>query len=520
MLNRLCVPVLLACSLAFASTPLSVSGTVKSRRTGAAVSGASVHLVRAALSASTDADGRFSITGSLASQRRAGVRGALLEGSRGIAFHHDVDGPVDIRILDLSGKQQAAVHSGNLARGYWTVAPPSLPTGVYLCTFDGPEHRSSVPFFASGTSNGAKSGLVPVDAAEAAARTAAEPVDSLRVSKDGYKSLSVALDSYAKSGLEILLEDSSSVDVDAATIIPDPSWPCYMADGIPPPSLGTTAFSVILQIGAIHNVGLTKFGNRRQYDIKGGSIKGDKIDGTILKGGIDYELGLSTGSVEVEQINIIKVGSVPILMRNAGVAPAGAANARVVLDFEAPNSSSYAWLNTGKYVATRVVDTVARTIRLDVRDVSKATLPATRVEIEDPKDVPNQTWDCVKLSGGTGASLFTETVGLGSSISIGASKRGSRNIIPITGGTTSGRVVGKVLSGGADYQLSGLDARYTIQTNDGEFIIIRNCGSGQLVPVFEARVDGKYAFMNENKYLSSSPTVSGGSVSITFSEIK
>jgi hypothetical protein len=81
-------------------------------------------------------------------------------------------------------------------------------------------------------------------------------------------------------------------------------------------------------------------------------------------------------------------------------------------------------------------------------------------------------------------------------------------------------VVGKILDGGADYQLSGLDARYTLAPNDGEFIIVRNCGANGLVPVFEARVDGPYAFLNENKYLSSSPSMVGSGVSITFYEKK
>src|SRR5690606_12080546 len=132
--------------------------------------------------------------------------------------------------------------------------------------------------------------------------------------------------------------------------------------------------------------------------------------------------------------------------------------------------------------------------------------------------VLHQTWECVKLTGSQGATVFTEVVTLGASVNIGASKRGNRNIIPITGGTTSGRVVGKILDGGADYQLSGLDARYTLAPNDGEYIVVRNCGSGGLVPVFEARLDGPYAFLNENKYLSSGPTVSGSSVSSTFYE--
>ena len=81
-----------------------------------------------------------------------------------------------------------------------------------------------------------------------------------------------------------------------------------------------------------------------------------------------------------------------------------------------------------------------------------------------------------------GRAVFAENVTLGASISISASKRGSRNIIPITGGTTSGRVIGKILSGGADYQLTGLDARYTLAPDDGEFIIVRNCGTGGSSP--------------------------------------
>ncbi|HOX53156.1 MAG TPA: DUF3237 family protein, partial [Fibrobacteria bacterium] len=153
-----------------------------------------------------------------------------------------------------------------------------------------------------------------------------------------------------------------------------------------------------------------------------------------------------------------------------------------------------------------------------VFDISGVTNPAKQVQIKDPAGVVNQTWDCVSFTGQKGATVFTENVALGSSISIGASKRGSRNIIPITGGTTTGKIAGKILNGGADYQLGGLDARYTLAPNDGEYIIIRNCGANGLVPVFEARVAGPYNYLNENKYLSSSPSVSGSSVSLTFYE--
>jgi len=82
---------------------------------------------------------------------------------------------------------------------------------------------------------------------------------------------------------------------------------------------------------------------------------------------------------------------------------------------------------------------------------------------------------------------------------------------------------GMVLPGGADYQLVGspttLDARYVLRSNDGELVIVRNCGPfGALLPLFEAKADAAYAFLNENEFLSSDPGAGSAGVSITFYE--
>ena len=119
--------------------------------------------------------------------------------------------------------------------------------------------------------------------------------------------------------------------------------------------------------------------------------------------------------------------------------------------------------------------------------------------------------------------LITENVTLGPSQRVGESKRGNRNIIPITGGTVSGRITGKVLMGGADYQIlsppATIDAHYLWQTDDGETIIVRNGGSfGGLVPTFETRVDGPYAYLNTGSYLSSNPGRGEGGVALVFYE--
>ena len=78
---------------------------------------------------------------------------------------------------------------------------------------------------------------------------------------------------------------------------------------------------------------------------------------------------------------------------------------------------------------------------------------------------------------------LTLRVQVGPPTELGDVPRGRRRIIPITGGTFEGpNVRGKVLSGGADWQivradgLAELDTRYTLQTDGGTLIYIQNAG--------------------------------------------
>ncbi|MGC4064475.1 MAG: DUF3237 family protein [Polyangiaceae bacterium] len=318
----------------------------------------------------------------------------------------------------------------------------------------------------------------------------------------------------------------SSSSINGVTLVPDASWACGMAGGIPEPTRGTLVLNAKLQLQENHEVGETQYGHRRMYVVKGGTFTGDKVKGTVLAGGFDFELTLSNGSVELEEILVLRTSdNTPIYLRICGVAPGGAESVRIVPDFEVATSSSAAWLNSGKFVGTRVVDSSRSMLELEIYDVANVAASEPRVQLKDPAGVPNQQWECSGLTGTKGATVFTETVTLGASVSIGASKRGTRNIIPITGGTTSGRVTGAIVAGGGDYQLVGtsttLDARYALATSDGEYVLVRNCGAmNALAPQFEARVAGSYAFLNDNQYLSSAPGSATGGVSITFYERK
>lgn len=311
-----------------------------------------------------------------------------------------------------------------------------------------------------------------------------------------------------------------------STIVPDASWACGKPEGIVDPTRGELAFRMALDVGSVRDVGATQYGKRRASDITGGTVTGGKLDATFLSAGFDYELTLSDGSIELEQVGMLKAkdGSL-IYLRTCGVAPAGDTAVRVVPSFEAANGSSVAWLNTGNFVATRTLDAASKKLELAVYDVSKVTGDAPKVKLTKPTDVPKQPWECAKASGSKGAEVFTENVTLGGSLSVGASKNGTRNVIPITGGTITGKLTGTIVAAGADYQLvSGattLDARYVLASSDGEFVVVRNCGAfGALIPQFETRAAGPYAFLNTGKFISSDPGSAQGGVKITFYEAK
>jgi hypothetical protein len=293
------------------------------------------------------------------------------------------------------------------------------------------------------------------------------------------------------------LGPSSQAQTSQYTLIPHATWDCGMPEGIPSPEAGSIVFEVEIPLDRAADIGRTQYGMRRVVVGREGSVNGPTFSGAVASGGIDFELTLGNGTIEIEQALVLKASDgTYIFARNAGAGP-NAADVRVVMDFEAPNASEHAWLNAGRFVARRELDTAARTLRLRVYDVSNmpgSSATNRKISIAKPTDVAAQPWDyrLKDPSEQQGEVLITENVTLGASQRVGESKRGNRNIIPITGGTVSGRITGKVLMGGADYQIlsppATIDAHYLWQTDDGELIIVRNGGSfGALVPTFETR---------------------------------
>lgn len=78
--------------------------------------------------------------------------------------------------------------------------------------------------------------------------------------------------------------------------------------------------------------------------------------------------------------------------------------------------------------------------------------------------------------------LCNVAVTIAAPVEVGHTPAGLRRMIPITGGTVTGPLVnGKVLAGGADFQLilgggtqAHLDARYVIELADGSRVFVQN----------------------------------------------
>ena len=129
--------------------------------------------------------------------------------------------------------------------------------------------------------------------------------------------------------------------------------------------------------------------------------------------------------------------------------------------------------------------------------------------------------------------LFRLKVFIAPPIEVGRVNGGVLQVIPIIGGTFQGQdIAGKVLPGGADWNTtfddgtSHVEARYVLETNDGEYIVVENEGfiamdSASRIktsPSFIADQNGKYHSLNHGSYVGELEASSAdeNSVDITF----
>ena len=98
-------------------------------------------------------------------------------------------------------------------------------------------------------------------------------------------------------------------------------------------------------------------------------------------------------------------------------------------------------------------------------------------------------------------------------IEVGRTPRGTRRVVPIVGGTfEGGELKGRILAGGADWQLihedgfTQLDSRYTLETDAGDVIAVRNRGVRHAPPEVMARLLAGESVDPSLVYFATTPT--------------
>jgi hypothetical protein len=100
-------------------------------------------------------------------------------------------------------------------------------------------------------------------------------------------------------------------------------------------------------------------------------------------------------------------------------------------------------------------------------------------------------------------------------LEVGRTSHGFLRVIPITGGTFRGRLSGTIVPGGADWNtlldsgVAHVFAKYTLQTDDGEYISVQNEGyldAGgaddlfKTTPRFQTNLDGRCGWLSQGQY--------------------
>ncbi len=108
--------------------------------------------------------------------------------------------------------------------------------------------------------------------------------------------------------------------------------------------------------------------------------------------------------------------------------------------------------------------------------------------------------------------LFEISVYVASPLTIGQTPHGYRRIAPITGGSFEGpRLKGKILPGGGDWLLvrpdgvGEIDARATLQTDDGALIYVTNRGYLTHIPELAPRWAAGEQIPHEEYYFMVTP---------------
>lgn len=77
---------------------------------------------------------------------------------------------------------------------------------------------------------------------------------------------------------------------------------------IPPPPALVAMCQVRCEVGALVTLGQAKHGERRFVPLGGGTVRGPELNGTLVEGGVDWQIGRADGALEIAAHYVIRTG--------------------------------------------------------------------------------------------------------------------------------------------------------------------------------------------------------------------
>ncbi|MBL8319246.1 MAG: DUF3237 domain-containing protein [Burkholderiaceae bacterium] len=152
------------------------------------------------------------------------------------------------------------------------------------------------------------------------------------------------------------------------------------ATALPAPPALVPMTHIRCEVGTLVTLGPAKYGERRYVPLGGGTVRGPELNGTLVEGGVDWQVNRADGALDIAAHYVIRTGDGALIevqsdgMRHgppevmARLARGEAVGRdeyffRTVMRFQ---TGAPAWLHLNKVLALAVGQREARAVLLDV----------------------------------------------------------------------------------------------------------------------------------------------------------
>ncbi|MFT3663619.1 DUF3237 domain-containing protein [Piscinibacter sp.] len=157
-----------------------------------------------------------------------------------------------------------------------------------------------------------------------------------------------------------------------------------MNDAFPPAPALLPMTQIRVEVGALVSLGAAPAGERRYVPLGGGTVRGPELNGTLVEGGIDWQVARGDGALEIAAHYVIRADDGALIeVRSDGLRHGPAEVMALLARGEAVPRDAYffrtlmrfttgapAWAHLNKVMAIAVGQREARAVLLDVYRLS------------------------------------------------------------------------------------------------------------------------------------------------------